>query len=55
MYRYVGGEFSFDVLHKSVEYAKRFDLGEWGGVGGLPFDGESILRDPLSKLAFITM
>ena len=24
----LGGEFSLDVLHKSVEYAKRFDLGE---------------------------
>ena len=23
----LGGEFSLDVLHKSVEYAKRFDLG----------------------------
>lgn len=27
----LGGEFTFDVLHKSVEYAKRFDLGEARG------------------------
>ena len=26
----LGGEFSLDVLHKSVEYAKRFDLGRAG-------------------------
>lgn len=38
----LGGEFSFDVMHSSVEYAKRFDL---GGVSQLALKGRCNLGD----------